>query len=112
MFRKLLQRIALVFDGIEIPYMIIGGQATLLYGEPRLTQDIDLTLGAGPERLSDVLRGIQNEGWQVLVEDTESFVRDTLVLPCLDPESNIRIDLKVIRACHGESLDDNHRRNA
>ena len=81
-----------MFDGIEIPYMIIGGQATLLYGEPRLTLDIDLTLGVGPERLSDVLRGIQNEGWQVLVEDTESFVRDTLVLPCLDTESNIRID--------------------
>ncbi|GAH87084.1 unnamed protein product, partial [marine sediment metagenome] len=25
--------------------MIIGGQAVLLYGEPRLTRDIDVTLG-------------------------------------------------------------------
>ena len=25
--------------------MIIGGQAVLLYGEPRLTRDIDITLG-------------------------------------------------------------------
>jgi hypothetical protein len=27
--------------------MIIGGQAVLLYGEPRLTKDIDITLGRG-----------------------------------------------------------------
>jgi hypothetical protein len=28
----------------NIPYMIIGGQAVLLYGKPRLTRDIDITL--------------------------------------------------------------------
>lgn len=25
--------------------MIIGGQAVMVYGEPRLTKDIDITLG-------------------------------------------------------------------
>jgi len=29
--------------------MVIGGQAVLLYGEPRLTRDIDITLGIGVE---------------------------------------------------------------
>lgn len=29
--------------------MIIGGQAVLLYGEPRLTKDLDVTLGIGLE---------------------------------------------------------------
>ncbi|GJL55165.1 MAG: hypothetical protein NPIRA02_22970 [Nitrospirales bacterium] len=28
----------------RIPYMVIGGQAVLVYGEPRLTRDIDVTL--------------------------------------------------------------------
>jgi hypothetical protein len=31
--------------------MIIGGQAVLLYGEPRLTRDIDITLGVSAEHL-------------------------------------------------------------
>ena len=32
--------------------MVIGGQAVLLYGEPRLTRDIDITLGVGVRELN------------------------------------------------------------
>jgi hypothetical protein len=31
--------------------MVIGGQAVLLYGEPRLTKDIDIALGIGIDGL-------------------------------------------------------------
>ena len=42
MFEALLSKIAQSLGGAELPYMIIGGQAVLLYGTPRLTRDIDL----------------------------------------------------------------------
>ena len=32
MFQQLLEQIALALEGRGIPYMIIGGQASLLYG--------------------------------------------------------------------------------
>ena len=32
MFERLLERIAKVLDAAAIPYMVIGGQAVLLYG--------------------------------------------------------------------------------
>jgi hypothetical protein len=35
--------------------MVIGGQAVLIYGEPRLTRDIDITLGASLERLAEMV---------------------------------------------------------
>jgi hypothetical protein len=41
MFEELLARLGSALDKHSIPYMIIGGQAVLLYGEPRLTRDID-----------------------------------------------------------------------
>lgn len=44
MFQALLQQIARGLDSRGIPYMLIGGQAVLLYGEPRLTRDVDVTL--------------------------------------------------------------------
>jgi hypothetical protein len=44
MFEKLLSKIGLCLDSQSFPYMIIGGQAVLLYGEPRLTRDIDNNL--------------------------------------------------------------------
>ena len=38
---------ALELDYRNIPYMIVCGQAVLLYGEPRQTRKIDITVGAG-----------------------------------------------------------------
>ena len=92
MFTQLLERIALGLEQRQIPYMIIGGQAVLIYGEPRLTRDIDVTLGVGPERLPDLVAFAQTSAWRLLVERPEQFVQTTMVLPCADPESGIRID--------------------
>ncbi|MCR4322172.1 MAG: hypothetical protein NUV74_17780 [Candidatus Brocadiaceae bacterium] len=39
MFKELIERIAISVDKEGIPYMIIGGQAVLLSGEPRFTKD-------------------------------------------------------------------------
>jgi len=93
MFKQLLESIALGLERLGIPYMVIGGQAVLLYGEPRLTRDIDVTLGTDPSRLLEVLDWVRGEGWQVLVETPADFVGRTMVLPCLDPATGIRVDL-------------------
>jgi len=39
---NLLVNLAKALDEAGIPYMLIGGQAVLIYGEPRLTRDIDV----------------------------------------------------------------------
>jgi len=92
MFEQLLEAIARGLERLGIPYMLIGGQAVLLYGEPRLTRDVDVTLGVGPERLRELLEWIRGSGWQVLVEPAAEFVGRTMVLPCLEPASGIRMD--------------------
>ena len=93
MFTPLLEQIALGLEQRHIPYMVIGGQAVLIYGEPRLTRDIDVTLGVGPERVADVLAFADSCGWRVLVEVPQDFVQRTMVLPLIDPRTDIRIDL-------------------
>lgn len=45
LYQTLLAKIARALDGAGISYMIIGGQAVLLHGEPRLTREIDVTVG-------------------------------------------------------------------
>jgi hypothetical protein len=54
---ELLERIALELERAGIPYMVTGGQAVLLYGEPRLTRDIDITLGVSTDQL-DLVRDV------------------------------------------------------
>lgn len=92
MFQKLLEQIARGLQKLSLEYMVIGGQALLVYGEPRLTKDIDVTLGVGVDRLPDLLTLVRDFKWKILSESPEKFVRETWVLPCLDPESGIRID--------------------
>lgn len=92
MFQELLEKLAQALEASGVPYMVIGGQAVLLYGEPRLTRDIDITLGVGPEHASDIVTVAQASGLKVLAENVSDFVHQTLVLPCQQPASGIRVD--------------------
>ena len=72
--------------------MVIGGQAVLFYGEPRMTRDIDITLGLSPEETNKVLDLIEECGLNVLVDNPLEFARETMVLPACDIESPVRVD--------------------
>jgi predicted nucleotidyltransferase len=90
MFKKLLKKIANELNNNNIPYMVIGGQAVLLYGEPRLTKDIDITLGIGIDGLKDINNIIQKLNLKALVN--EGFVQKTMVLLAIDEKTGIRVD--------------------
>jgi len=88
----LLKKVSLQLKKDSIPYMVIGGQAVLLYGEPRLTKDIDITLGVGVRELNKLKETISSLGLKILVERDEEFVERNMVLPTLDEKSGIRVD--------------------
>jgi hypothetical protein len=92
MFQHLLAKIATTLNKAKIPYMIIGGQAVLLYGEPRLTRDIDLTVGVGLDSFTKIRDLLYKTGLNPLVEG-KNFTSQTMVLPCQDMETGIRVDV-------------------
>jgi hypothetical protein len=92
MFDEILALIGASLQRAGIPYMIIGGQAVLLYGEPRLTRDIDITLGVNIDRLEALLALAQHLSLKILPKDAAAFVRQTMVLPALDEATGIRVD--------------------
>lgn len=77
----------------RVPFMLVGGQAVLLHGRPRLTDDIDATLGVGPDRLPAVLRACATIGLVPLPEDVPGFVAETFVLPTRHQATGMRVDL-------------------
>ena len=93
MFQSILVKLAKAFDSQQIPYIVIGGQAVLLYGEPRLTRDIDITLGIDNTFASQIEHLAKSIQLYPAVDDTEQFVKSSNVLPLYDPESKIRVDL-------------------
>jgi len=93
MFQTLLAKLARALDGAGIPYMVIGGQAVLVHGEPRLTRDIDVTLGVDSSACARVLELGNSIGLSPSVRDVEQFVQKTNVLPFSDESAAIRVDL-------------------
>jgi hypothetical protein len=72
--------------------MIIGGQAVLIYGEPRITRDIDITLGVNIDQLKKLLVAVKDLALKPIPQDVDSFVTQTMVLPTLDESTGIRVD--------------------
>lgn len=93
MYESLLVKLAKTLQRAGIPYMVIGGQAVLQYGEPRLTRDIDITLGVDIDELARVLSLIQENGLNPAVKDVEAFAMKTNVLPVTDTTTGVRVDL-------------------
>ena len=92
MFERLLKKIAVRLKKASIPYMVIGGQAVLVYGEPRLTRDIDITLGIDVNGLVKIKNITKAIGLKILVKKEKEFVERNMVLPTIDEESGIRVD--------------------
>jgi len=92
MLEKTLLKITRILDKNRIPYMLIGGYAMVIHGFPRLTQDLDISLGIDTERIADVLKAVEDD-FKTLVNDPMAFARDTNVLLLQDTETGIRIDL-------------------
>lgn len=95
MLSELMLKIGRALDRARIPYMIIGGQAVMLYGEPRLTKDIDITLGVGadPDSIKTICALLKKSGIKPLPPDPIGFAKKTMTLPALDPKSGVRLDL-------------------
>jgi hypothetical protein len=64
----------------------------LLYGEPRLTRDIDITLGVDTGYIDELLTVVQELALKPVPENIKLFVQQTMVLPALEETTGIRVD--------------------
>jgi hypothetical protein len=92
MFEEILSRLGATLQKHRLSYMIIGGQAVLLYGEPRLTRDIDITLGVDIDKLDELLAVAQELTLKPIPKDLVAFVKETMVFPAIEENTGIRVD--------------------
>lgn len=86
-----LLRVAAALDRRHTPYMVIGGLANVVWGEPRATLDVDVTVWVDEPELAGVVAGLC-VAFRPMAEDPLGFVRETRVLP-LESEDGVRIDV-------------------
>jgi predicted nucleotidyltransferase len=86
-----LVRLARMLSAHGIPYMIIGGIANAIWGEPRSTLDIDATVWVEDERIGDIVSLLAGS-FRPIPDNPQQFIRETRILP-LETEAGLRIDL-------------------
>jgi hypothetical protein len=93
MLSENLTAIARALNAEKIKYMVIGGQAVLLYGEPRLTWDIDINLKMSIKELPRLMKILKKAGIKILTAHPENFVKKTMVLPAVFEARKVRLNL-------------------
>jgi hypothetical protein len=83
--------IVAALESLSIDYMIVGGIANAIWGEPRATIDVDVTVAVENPDLAAAIAGLGRR-FAAAVPDPEAFVRRTRVLP-LDTADGVRIDV-------------------
>ena len=86
-----LLEVASILDELRVPYMLIGGLAVSLWGEPRSTLDIDVSLWVEPAELDSTVATLSAR-LRPLSQDARAFVRETRVLPVVSSQG-VRVDL-------------------
>lgn len=88
---RALLALAASFDRKGTPYMVMGGLANIIWGEPRATIDVDATIWVEDAQIDAVVHDLVSE-FHALSGDPVAFVRETRVLP-LESDQGVRIDV-------------------
>lgn len=89
----LLADLAAALNGIRTPWYVFGAQAALMWGRPRLTTDVDVTVKLDGLEVDVLVRTLGAHGFALRIQATPDFIRQTRVLPLEHGRSGLALDL-------------------
>jgi len=89
---ELLKIIASVCDRLRIRYVTVGSLATIAYGEPRFTNDIDIVLDLKEEQLAEFCREFPPPEYYLSWSAAEAAVRDRRQFNIIVTTSALKVD--------------------
>jgi hypothetical protein len=73
-------------------WYVFGAQAVIMYGVPRLTADVDVTLALRPDAPERFVHDMEAAGFGLRVGDT-NFVRQSRVMPFVHERTGVPLDV-------------------
>lgn len=90
---ELLAALAGALSALGAGWYVFGAQAALIWGRPRLTADVDVTVRLDPEEPERLVRVLEASGFQLRVSAADDFVRRTRVLPFVYLPNGLPLDV-------------------
>ncbi len=104
-----LQRIAAELDRAEIDYMLTGSFASVFYGSPRSTQDIDLVIAANSAQLQAFVETLPRSEYYVEMDAALEALQRESLFNIIDLKTSWKIDM-IIRKSRAFSREEFGRR--
>ncbi len=92
---RLLDRLSATLEELRIPYLITGSMATIAYGEPRFTNDIDVVVRLFPGQVNALCSAFPTDEFYVSPEAVADAVARHGQFNILHPTSGLKIDVMV-----------------
>jgi hypothetical protein len=92
---ELLEHMAGTFERLQIPYLITGSVASMAYGEPRLTNDIDLVAAVEGRHVPALLEAFPPPTFYLSEEGMREAIRSQRQFNIIHPESGLKVDVVV-----------------
>jgi hypothetical protein len=93
---ELLQFALDALDRNQIPYAIVGSYASGVWGEPRMTLDIDIAVLLEPRHADDIIEAFPREDFYVNRTAVQSAIRDAGQFNVIHLASGNKIDFMVV----------------
>ena len=90
---ELLQKIIGVFENLSISYLVTGSVASMDYGEPRLTNDIDIVADIGLSHIPGLLAAFPKEDYYIDEEMIKEAIYRIGQFNIIHPASGLKIDI-------------------
>jgi hypothetical protein len=91
----LLRIVVAVCEAQGLRYLVTGSTATIAYGEPRFTNDIDIVLELHPERIRRFCEAFPESEYYLSRQAVESAVRSASQFNLIHPASGLKVDFIV-----------------
>jgi hypothetical protein len=91
----LLRKIVEVFEGLGIPYLVTGAVASMAYGEPRLTNDIDIVAGIEDQHISGLLTKFPADEFYISEDMVREAVQRHGQFNIIHPASGLKVDVMI-----------------
>jgi hypothetical protein len=92
---ELLRAVAHAFDKLQLRYVVVGSMASILYGEPRFTNDIDVVAELRPEHVSGFCAEFPAPDYYLSQLAVETAVRQQRQFNLIHPASGLKVDVIV-----------------
>lgn len=89
----LLGALSVALAGIGCRWYLFGAQAVIVWGRPRLTTDVDITVDIGSGATEHLVSALTVAGFQLTEHFSDEFVRVTRVLPFFHSQSAMALDV-------------------